>query len=339
MTELGISVYGCDEHEAALFRELAPHFGVTPTITSAVVSAATVISVPANRCVSVGHKAELSASMLRALRRAGAAHVSTRSIGVDHIDLDAAAALGIEVDNAAYAPDGVADFTLMLILMAIRHAPDIVARAARHDFRVGPVPGRDLCDLTVGVVGVGNIGRAVVERLRGFGCRVLAHSLRPTVVPGARFVTFDELLRASDVVTLHVPLTPHTHHLIGREQLGAMRAGAVLVNTGRGALVDTDALLDALEAGQVGGAALDVLEGEGGIFYRDCRADPIDHPALLRLQRLPNAIVTPHTAYYTHRVLRDVVETTLVHAVHFDRRRTHGATEDRDPLRRLFGGA
>jgi D-specific alpha-keto acid dehydrogenase len=335
----GLTVYGCEPDEAVLFDALAPRFGIVPTITGAAVSASAVISVPANRCVSVGHKSELTARELRALRAAGVEHVSTRSIGFDHIDLDAAAALGITVENVVYDPDGVADFTVMLILMLVRNVQHVVRAAANHDFRLGRVRGKDLRDLTVGVVGVGNIGRAVIRRLHGFGCRVLADNNGQETSAAAEFVSRQELLRMSDVVTLHTPLTADTHHLIGRDALAAMKPGAYVVNTGRGALVDTEALVVALERGTLGGAALDVLEGEDGIFYVDRTSDPIDHPLLLRLQQLPNAIVTPHTAYYTERALHDTVEKTLIKALDFERNRAHAETHDRDPVRRMLGGA
>jgi D-specific alpha-keto acid dehydrogenase len=314
-------VYGCEQAEADLFHELSPRFGIVPTITSAVVSEPTVISAPGNRCISVGHKSELTGPMLRTLEAAGVEYISTRSIGFDHIDLDAAEGLGITVENVVYAPDGVADFTLMLILMAIRNVKHVVSSAENHDFRLGRVRGKDLRDLTVGVLGVGHIGSAVITRLRGFGCRVLAYNNDRPAAVAAEFVSRDALLRESDVVTLHMPLNPDTHHFIGREQLETMKPGALLVNTGRGALVDTDALLVALESGTLGGAALDVLEGEEGIFYFDRTTSPVDHPLLRRLQRLPNAIVTPHTAYYTERALLDTVEATLAKCLSFERSR------------------
>jgi len=321
VTALGLTVYGCEPDEAACFHELAPGFGFAPTLVDGPVSETAVARVPGTRCVSVGHKSDVTGRMLRALHDAGAEHLSSRSIGLDHIDLDAAAALGITVDNAVYAPDGVADFTVMLILMLLRNVRHVVRRAEQHDFRLGDVRGRELCDLTVGVVGVGNIGAAVIGRLHGFGCRVLACTQRVPPGVGAELVPLERLLRESDVVTLHLPLDPSTRHIIGREQLAAMEPGAFLVNTGRGALVDTRALLDALERGHLGGAALDVLEGEDGIFYCDRTTSPFDHPFLARLQRLPNAIVTPHTAYYTTRALHDTVEQTLVKALEFERSR------------------
>jgi D-specific alpha-keto acid dehydrogenase len=323
VTGHGITVYGCEPDEAGVFDELSPRFGVVPTITRDAASDASVVGVPGNRCISVGHKSEISSTTLCALHHAGVEHISTRSIGVNHIDLQAAARLGITVENATYAPDGVADYTLMLILMAIRNAKETVTAAHGCDFRLRSARGRELRDLTVGIVGAGRIGTAVIRRLHGFGCRVLASS-RGGQDAAAELVPLDELLRESDVVTLHVALNAETHHLIGRREIAAMKPGASLVNTGRGALVDTDALVAALEDGRLGGAALDVLEGEGGLFYSDCTNRPIDHGLLLRLQRLPNVVITPHTAYYTRGALYDTVEQTLIKCVTFERRRDHG---------------
>jgi len=334
----GLTVFGCEQDEADLFHELSPRFGVVPTITSDAVSETSVVSVPGNRCISVGHKSELSGRELRVLKEIGVEYISTRSIGFDHIDLTAAERTGITVENVVYAPDGVADYTLMLILMTIRNAKEIVSAAERHDFRLGPVRGRDLRDMTVGVVGVGHIGTAVISRLQGFGCRVLAFNNNRHAAAAADFVSLDDLLRQSDVVTLHVPLNPDTHHFIGSTQIEAMKPGAFLVNTGRGSLVDSDAVIAALERGRLGGAALDVLEGEEGLFYFDCTRRPVDNQFLVRLQRLPNAIVTPHTAYYTRRALYDTVEKTLSNCLTFERSRAHGETKDRDLVRGLLGG-
>ena len=315
---LGITVYGCEQAEASVFAELSPRFGVIPTITGTAVSETSAISMPRNRCISVGHRSEISGPTLRALKEAGVEYVSTRSRGLDHIDLHAAETLGITVENVAYAPDGVADYTLMLMLMAIRYAKPIVSSAERYDFRLGSVRGKELRDMTVGVLGAGQIGQAVIKRLQGFGCRVLAHNTGRRVPEGAADVPLTELLRESDIVTLHLPLTGDTHHIIAREQVGMMKRGAVLINTGRGALVDTDALTTALESGRLAGAALEVIEGEEGLFYFDRTGSPIDHPYLLRLQSLPNVLITPHTAYHTERVLYDTVESTLRNCLKFE---------------------
>jgi D-specific alpha-keto acid dehydrogenase len=315
--QVGITIYGCGRDEAVLFRQMAPRFGVEPTLTEAPISEATVELAHGNQCVSVGHKTRITNAALRALSRAGVTYLSTRSIGYDHIDVKYAAGVGISVENVGYSPDSVADYTLMLMLMALRHARSVLRRAEIHDYRPNDLPGRELRDLTVGVVGTGRIGAAVVDRLAGFGCRVLAHDDRRKT--GADYVPLEELLQRSDVVTLHTPLTPETHHLLNRRRLDQMKRGAVVINTGRGPLVDTEALLAALESGGLGGAALDVVEGEDGIFYADRRARPIENRTFLRLHSLPNVVISPHTAYYTDHALSDIVEQTLVNCVDFER--------------------
>src|SRR3954453_2084618 len=317
----GITIFGCGQDEAVLFRELAPRFGVMPTITEAAVSEANVELAFGNRCISVGHKTRITDATLLALSRAGVAYISTRSIGYNHIDLRYAESVGIFVENVAYSPDSVADYTLMLMLMAVRHAKSMIRRAEVHDYRLNDVRGKELRDLTIGVIGTGRIGAAVMDRLRGFGCRVLAHD--PCPKAAADYVPLGELLRRSDIVTLHTPLTADTHHLLDSARIQQMKHGAFVINTGRGPLLDTEALVPALESGTLGGAALDVLEGEGGIFYADCRDKPVESRLLLRLQESPNVVISPHTAYYTDHALSDMVEHTMSGCLKFTRESRH----------------
>ena len=319
---MGITIYGCGQDEAALFREMAPRLGVVPTITEAAVSEANIGLALGNRCISIGHKTQVTTSTLLALSEAGVTYISTRSVGYNHIDVNYAESVGISVETVAYSPDSVADYTLMLMLMAVRHAKSVIRRTDVHDYRLNDVRGKELRDLTIGVIGTGRIGAAVMDRLRGFGCRMLAHDKRPRTA--AEYLPLDELLQQSDVVTLHTPLNAETHHLLDRRRIEQMKRGALVINTGRGSLLDTEALVPALESGRVGGAALDVLEGEEGIFYADCRSRPLDGTPLLRLQGLPNVIISPHTAYYTDHALRDTVENSITNCLKFERRDQHG---------------
>jgi D-specific alpha-keto acid dehydrogenase len=233
-----------------------------------------------------------------------------------------AGSVGISVENVAYSPDSVADYTLMLMLMAVRNAKSIIRRADIHDYRLNDVRGKELRDLAIGVIGTGRIGAAVMDRLRGFGCRILAYDSRPKTA--ADYVPLAELLQRSDIVTLHTPLNADTHHLLNRRRIEQMKHGAFIINTGRGSLLDTEALIPALESGRLGGAALDVLEGEEGIFYADCRNKPIESKPLLRLQHLPNVLISPHTAYYTDHALSDMVENSIINCVEFERENKHG---------------
>lgn len=314
-----IAIYGCAEDEAALFRALAPRLGVAPTITAAAVSERNVGLARGHRCISIGHKTRVTNPTLGALSDAGVRYVSTRSVGCNHLDVDFAESVGIRVETVAYSPDSVADYTLMLMLMAERHAASVIRRVGLHDYRLHDARGRELRDLTVGVIGAGRIGAAVIARLRGFGCRTLACDSRPgsATASAAEHVSLDALLAQSDVVTLHTPLTEETHHLLDRRRIERMKQDAVVVNTGRGALLDTAALVAALERGSLGGAALDVLEGEEGIFYADRRAQPPESPLLQRLHALPSVLISPHTAFYTDHALRDTVERSLTNCLRF----------------------
>lgn len=319
---MGITIYGCGPDEAVLFRELAPRFGVMPTITAAPVSEANIELAFGNRCISVGHKTHITNSTLLALSRAGITYISTRSIGYNHLNVEYAERVGITVEHVDYSPDSVADYTLMLMLMAVRHAKSIIRRADIHDYRLAEVRGKELRDLTVGVIGTGRIGSAVIDRLRGFGCGILAYDSRPRT--SADHVPLYDLLQLSDIVTLHTPLNADTHRLLNRQRIAQLKRGAFVINTGRGSLLDTEALVSALESGRLGGVALDVIEGEEGIFYADCRDKPLESEPLSRLHSLPNVLISPHTAYYTDHALRDTVENSLINCRNFESGKQHG---------------
>lgn len=316
-----ITVYGCEKEEARLFQEISPRFRVLPTVTNAPVSADNAVLARGNRCISVSHKARIAPSALFALKDMGVEYISTRSIGDNHIDVETAEKLGITVGNVVYSPGSVADYTVMLLLLAIRNAKSVVSRAQRHDFRLENARGKELRDLTVGILGAGRIGKAVIQRLFGFGCRILAYDPDPDpdLLLKVSYVPLKALLAESDIVSLHMPLTEKTYHFLDEERIAEMKRGAFLINTGRGALVDSDALIAALTRKELGGAALDVLEGEEGLFYFDYRQKPIDHSLLLQLEQLPQVIITPHTAYHTQRALYDTVETTVLNCLNFER--------------------
>ncbi|WP_273397888.1 D-isomer specific 2-hydroxyacid dehydrogenase family protein [Thermophilibacter mediterraneus] len=258
----------------------------------------------------------LTRELLGAWRDLGVRGIATRSIGYDHIDLAAARELGMRVAHASYPPDGVADYTVMLMLMALRKVKLIQRHAAAQDFTLEGKIGRALGSCTVGVVGTGAIGACVVRRLRGFGCRVLAYDPAPRAGL-ATYVSLPELLAESDVVTLHAPGLPENRHMIGAAELARMREGAVLVNAARGSLVDTAALLDALESGHLGGAALDTIEHESNLYYLDRGLDVLPNRDRAALMALPNVIVTPHMAFYTAEDVEGMVRSNVEALVAF----------------------
>ena len=251
--------------------------------------------------------------LLEAFKSLGVRFLITRSVGHEHIDLAAAADLGLSVGRAGYPPDAVADYTLMLLLMALRGAPQMLRRAARGNFSLRGSKGCSLSSCTVGVWGAGQIGQAVARRLLPFGCSVLlcdtGHPLGPS--PLGEFVSADRLLAESDVLTLHLPACPENIHLLGSDAFAQMRPGAYLINTARGSLVDTWALIDALEKGRLSGAALDVAEGEEKLFRRSSMEYLEAASPLRRLMDMPQVILSPHIAFYTQQSVNCIAENTI----------------------------
>ncbi|MDO4292405.1 MAG: D-isomer specific 2-hydroxyacid dehydrogenase family protein [Eubacteriales bacterium] len=259
----------------------------------------------------------VTAELIEAWKRAGVRHISTRTIGFDHIDLEAAGRCGMAVSNVTYSTGSVADYTVMLILMALRRMKSILKRAEGMDYSLQGNIGRELGGLTVGVVGTGRIGRHVMRNLSGFGCRLLACD--PFENEEARrygsYCAQEELFAQSDVITFHTPAEKSSFHLVNADTLGQMKPGVVLVNTARGSIIDTAALIDALESGKVGAAALDVIEGELGIFYGDYKYQVIGHREMSILKDLPNVLMLPHMAFYTENAVSDMVEHSIAHIV------------------------
>lgn len=273
-------------------------------------------------CVFVND--QLDAATIGRLAEGGARLIATRSAGFNQIDLDAAAAAGLRVVRVPeYSPHAVAEHTLALVLTLNRKLPRAAFRVRDWNFSLDGLEGFDLYGKTAGVVGTGRIGRTTATIFRGFGCRVLLSDLTPDAAfaqsIGAEYRPLDELLAESDIVTLHVPLTPTTHHLIDAGALARMKRGVMLINTGRGALVDSRALIEALKTGQVGAAGLDVYEEEEGIFFEDLSGQVLQDDVLARLLTFPNVLVTAHQAFLTREALAAIAETTLASVTAFER--------------------
>ncbi|HWA08493.1 MAG TPA: 2-hydroxyacid dehydrogenase [Opitutaceae bacterium] len=268
----------------------------------------------------------LDAPVLEMLAAGGTHLVALRSSGYNHVDLATAARLGITVVHVPrYSPHAVAEHTLGLILALNRHLPRAYQRVRDGNFSIAGLLGFDLHGKTAGLVGVGRIGTCVGRILRGFGCRVLAHDPHP--LPEARAAGFhfcekDELLGAADIVSLHCPLNAETRHLIDTTTLARMRRGVMLINTSRGALVDTPAVLAALLTGQVGYLGLDVYEDEGELLYEDHSDALLRDGVLSRLLTLPNVLVTGHQGFFTREALATIAETTLASVTAFAAGRT-----------------
>lgn len=255
------------------------------------------------------------------LRELGVRNIATRSIGYDHIDLAHAHELGMRVGHAAYPPEGVANYAIMLMMMAARRVKLIDRMAVAQDFSLHGKIGLDISTATVGVVGTGRIGATVVRHLQGFGCKILAYDPYPRAdLAGlATYVGLDELLATADIITLHAPGLPENHHMIDAAAFARMKPGAVLVNAARGSLVDTAALVDAVESGHLGAAALDTIENEANLYYHDMSREILPNRDRAVLEAFPNVIVTPHMAFYTQEDVRQMVRTTCEALLAFSR--------------------
>ncbi|NWF33948.1 2-hydroxyacid dehydrogenase [Stenotrophomonas sp. SAM-B] len=263
-------------------------------------------------CVFVNDR--LDAPVLQALHALGVRAVLLRCAGFNNVDLAAAGQLGLFVARVpAYSPEAVAEHALALVMTLNRHTHRAFNRVREGNFMLDGLLGRTLHGKTVGIVGTGKIGLATARIFKGMGCTVLGHDPYPSPAFAAigASVALEELLARADVVSLHCPLTPQTQHLIDDASLARMKPGAMLVNTSRGGLVDTHAVIRALKSRRLGHLAIDVYEQESGLFFQDWSGEIIDDDAFQRLMTFPNVLVTGHQGFFTVEALQEISEITL----------------------------
>lgn len=262
---------------------------------------------------------DLSADILEKLASAGVKYIGFRTIGFNSISLEAAERLGIRVAHSGYSPYSVANYAVMLMLMCIRKAGYIMFRSHTADYSLGPICGFEMQNLTVGIVGTGRIGKAVIQNLKGFGCKILAYDRYPAEdLENVEYVPLDELYAKSDIITLHIFLSDETFHMINRDSIAKMKQGVILINTARGALVDTGALIEGIENGKVGAVGTDCCEGEDEFIRQDQKYDGrvLNHDYII-LKSFQNTIVTPHVAFFTDQAVSDMVESSIKSVVQF----------------------
>ena len=255
----------------------------------------------------------MGADKVKCLHELGVKYLACRSIGYNHVDLETAHALGMKVTNLFYPPSGVANYAIMLMLMCCRRMRQIMERNIVQDFTLEDKLGRELSNCTVAVLGTGKIGATVLRHLSGFGCKLLAYDQYPDpeVAKLAQYTDLETIWREADIISLHMAANEDNYRIINADSLSKMKQGVILVNTARGVLVDTAALIDAIESGKVGAAALDVLEKEDGLYYADLKAKPICNREMAVLKAFPNVILTPHTAFYTDEAVEHMVMNTV----------------------------
>ena len=272
-------------------------------------------------CVFVNDQVE--ATVLHDLTQQGTRLIALRCAGFNNVDLAAAHQLGVTVVRVpAYSPHAVAEHTVGLILALNRKIHRAYARVREGNFSLDGLLGFDLYHRTIGLVGTGRIGAIVAQIMRGFGCRLLAHDLVPNPTCselGVQYVSLAELYARADIISLHAPLTPDTYHMIDAAALEQMRPGVMVINTSRGALIDTPAVIEALKSGKIGSLGLDVYEEEAELFFEDLSNQMIHDDVFSRLLTFPNVIITGHQAFFTAEALQNIAETTLANITAFER--------------------
>jgi len=264
---------------------------------------------------------ELNAKTLNLIAENGTRLIALRCAGFNQVDLKTAKELGLTVVRVpAYSPYAVAEHTITLILSLNRKIHRAYNRVREGNFALEGLLGFDLHGRTVGIVGTGKIGMITAHILKGFGCKLLGYDLYPNSEcqeMGMQYVSLPELLAASDIISLHCPLTRDSYHLINNETIDHMKHGVMLINTSRGALVDTNAVIRGLKSGKIGYLALDVYEQESDLFFEDLSNEVIQDDVFQRLQTFPNVLITAHQAFFTENALRNIAETTLTNISDF----------------------
>jgi D-lactate dehydrogenase len=285
-------------------------------------SAETVALARGSDAVCVFVNDTVDTAVMEELNALGVRFVALRCAGYNNVDLDAAVRLGIGIGRVpAYSPHAVAEYTVALMLTLNRQVHRAYNRVREGNFSLDGLMGFDFHGRTVGLIGTGKIGAIAAKILLGLGCRVIAHDLFPNkecAALGVEFVTLDQLFSESHVISLHCPLTPENHHLISDAALAKMRDGVMIINTSRGALIDTRAVIEALKSGRVGYLGMDVYEEEGDLFFEDLSDKIIADDIFTRLLTFPNVLITGHQAFFTRNAMDNIAATTIANLTEFE---------------------
>lgn len=295
---------------------LANHNRHELTLTNKPLNLETASMAAGNEAVAVFTNDDASEPVLQKLKGMGVNYITTRSVGTDHINLEAAKKLEISVANVPeYSPYSVAEHAVTLMLGLNRKLILADKKSHAYQFELSSLIGFDMHGKTVGIIGLGTIGSVVADILHGFGCRILVYDIVENKAHAKQhhftYATLDEVYAQSDIITLHLPLTPQTKHLINEASIAKMKKGVMIINTSRGPIIDTHALMDGLRSGQIGSAGLDVYEFEKGIFFKNHYSSEGKDELLLNLMNFDNVIVTGHQAFLTQEALKNIADTTI----------------------------
>lgn len=313
-----LKVYEIREDEMVALDALRSRISAELEVEPDVLTATEAASLNGFDAVVISGKTEVTADVLDALVASGVRCLTTRTVGTDHIDTAYARKVGVSVRNTGYPPEGVAEFAVMLMLMVLRKYKPALWRQQVNDYSLGGLQGRELGNLTVGIVGTGRIGKQVAHILNGFGSHILGYDPYPSEEArslGVEYVPLSELYERSDLISLHVPLTPENEGMIDDAAIAQMRDGVVLVNVSRGELVDISALTRGIESQKIGALAMDVFAGEIGIYHESRVNDIIKNRDMAYLRQFPNVVLTQHMAFYTDTNVRSMVDQGILGAI------------------------
>lgn len=304
-----ICAFEVREDEKKDFTHLAGEFGIEITCHPGSLTMDNISICKGCEGVAILGESIMDEKMLDALKSEKVLYVATRSIGYNHINLEYAKKVGIKVCNSNYPSKGVADYTVMLILMSIRNFKRAFLHQRVNDYSLNGLVGREMKDLAVGIVGTGRIGFEVINNLSGFGCRMMAYDVfeNENVKKYAEYVSLETLYEHSDVITFHLNLNESTYHMVNDESLEKMKDGVILINCARGEIMNNETLIRGIENGKIGGLALDVLENEEGIYHHDKKSSILKNRDMAYLRQFPNVVLTPHIAFYTDKAVSSMV--------------------------------
>ena len=317
-----IAIFATKGYDESSLTEMNAQFGHELTFFEPRLTAATASLAAGFDGVCVFVNDEVNRETIAQLAEHGIQIIATRTAGYNHIDLDAAEAFGVTIVRVpAYSPNAVSEFTIGLILTLGRQIHRAYNRVRDNNFELDGLQGFEIRDKTVGVLGTGRIGASVIQNLTGFGPRILAYDMfrNRDIESLVEYVDSPlDIARQADIITLHLPLTPDTYHIINADTIPFLKDGVFIVNTSRGALLDTAAVIEGLKSGKVGYLAIDVYEVEGDLFFQDLSNQVVTDDVFSRLLTFPNVLVTGHQAFLTRCALRNIAETTLANFTEFE---------------------
>lgn len=308
-----ITVYEKRPYEEEIIKEFGQKHNIEIVSTDEILDEKTLYLSKGSDAVTTLGYSTLNADLLDKIKANGVKFLSTRTIGYNHYDVKYAKQIGLKVSNVSYAPNGVADFTIMLMLISIRKYKPAMWRQNVNDYTLNGLMGREMRHLTIGVLGTRRIGSTVIKNLSGFGCKILAYDKyeNENIKNIAQYVDFDTLLKNSDIITIHMPLTAENYGIINKENIAKMKTGVIIVNTARGELMNIPDLTEGIESKKIGALALDVFQNEDEIYHHYLSTDIIKNRDMAYLRQFPNVILTQHMAFFTDSAVEEMISNSL----------------------------